>query len=149
MRKSLLFLSLVAAVPAMAQTKAEPAPNPSAPGSLQGNWSMTPDGSPPMSWVEPSKTGSLNLRYAALHGAKWSAPQTVASGRHFFRHPAEVPEVMQLSDKQWMAHWVEMPNESSEAEFVYVSSSTDGMHWTPPLMAHKDKNQVLHGLASM
>jgi BNR repeat-like domain len=149
MRNSLPLLILVAAAPVFAQTKAETAPNPSAPGSLQANWSTTPDGSPLMSWVEPSKSGSLNLRFAVLHGAKWSDPQTVAANRHFFRHPAEVPEVMQVSDKQWMAHWVEMPNESSEAEFVYVSSSTDGMHWTAPLMAHKDKKQVLHGLASM
>jgi hypothetical protein len=89
------------------------------------------------------------LRYAVFRGTKWSEPQTVAVNRHFFRHPAEAPEVMELTEKQWMAHWVEMPNESSEAEFVYVSSSTDGVHWTTPLMAHKDHNQVEHGLASM
>jgi hypothetical protein len=48
-----------------------------------------------------------------------------------------------------MAHWVEMPNEANEAEYVYVSSSTDGVHWTNPAMAHKDKSAVQHGLASM
>ncbi|HLK50151.1 MAG TPA: sialidase family protein, partial [Bryobacteraceae bacterium] len=149
MRKACLLLILSAAVPAFPQTKAEAVQNPSAPGSLQANWSATPDGSPLMSWVEPSKGGSLSLRYAVFRGGKWSDPQTVAANRHFFRHPAEVPEVIEISDKQWMAHWVEMPNESSEAEFVYVSSSTDGMHWSMPLMAHKDKGQVEHGLASM
>ena len=149
MRKIFLFVALSALSLAFSQSKPEALANPSAAGSLQPNWSTTPDGSPLFSWVEPSKTGSLNLRYAVLRGAKWSEPQTVATNRHFFRHPAEVPEVMQISDKQWMAHWVEMPNESSEAEFVYVSSSTDGMHWTPPVMAHKDRSQVEHGLASM
>jgi len=149
MRNTLLLVALSAALPVFGQSKAEAVPNPSAPGSLQPNWSTTPDGSPLMSWVEPSKSGSLNLRYAVMHGTKWSEPQTVATNRHFFRHPAEVPEVMQLGANQWMAHWVEMPNESSEAEFVYVSSSTDGAHWTPPVMAHKDRSQVEHGLASM
>ncbi len=148
MRRTFLFVVLAAATPLFGQTKAEVSPNPAAAGSLQPNWSTTQDGGALLSWVEPSKSG-LNLRYAVLHGAKWSEPQTVAVNRHFFRHPAEVPEVMQLGAKQWMAHWVEMPNESSEAEFVYVSSSADGVHWTTPLMAHKDKSQVEHGLASM
>lgn len=149
MRKSFLPVVLLAALPVFGQTKPETVPNPAAAGSLQPNWSTTPDGSPLLSWVEPSKSGELNLRYAVMHNGKWSEPQTVATNRHFFRHPAEVPEVMQIGDKQWMAHWVEMPNESSEAEFVYASSSTDGVHWTTPLMAHKDKSQVEHGLASM
>jgi hypothetical protein len=56
---------------------------------------------------------------------------------------------MALGDKQWMAHWVEMPKESSEAEFLYVSSSTDGVHWTAPAIAHKDRSEVQHGLVSM
>ncbi len=149
MRKIFVVAAFSAALPLFGQTKAEAVANPSAPGSLQPNWSSTPDGSPLLSWVEPSKAGSLNLRYAVFRSGKWSEPQTVAANRHFFRHPAEVPEVMQLSEKQWMAHWVEMPNESSEAEFVYVSSSTDGVHWTMPAMAHKDRSQVEHGLASM
>jgi hypothetical protein len=42
-----------------------------------------------------------------------------------------------------------MPNEANEAEYVYVSSSTDGIHWTTPLMAHHDRSAVQHGLASM
>jgi len=150
MRRICLSLLAAAALPAFGQTyKVEALANPSAASSLQGNWSATPDGSPLLSWVEPSKTGSYVLKYAVLHGSKWSEPQTVAANRHFFHHPAEIPEVIEVSDKQWMAHWVEMPNEANEAEFVYVSSSTDGVHWTPPVMAHKDRSQVEHGLASM
>ena len=150
MRTSLLLLSMALAVSGFSQTnQLEAVANPSAPGSLQPNWSVTPDGGALLSWVEPAKDGSLTLRYAVRHGAAWSEPRTVAANRHFFRHPAEVPEVMQLNDKQWMAHWVEMPNEANEAEFVNVSSSTDGVHWTAPVMAHKDRSQVQHGLASM
>lgn len=150
MRTSILVLSFTLAGSVFGQTyRAEAVANPSTSGSIQPNWSVTPDGSPLLSWVEPSKNGALTLRYAVWRGKAWSEPHTVAADRHFFRHPAEVPEVMQLNDHLWMAHWVEMPNEANEAEFVWASSSTDGVHWTAPLMAHKDHGQVEHGLASM
>ena len=127
----------------------EPLTNPAGAGSLQPNWSPLPDGGAILSWVEPSKAGSLSLRYAVRHGANWSEPRTIAAARHFFRHPAELPEVMQLSEHQWLAHWVETPKEESEAEYVYTSASTDGVHWTMPTMAHRDRAPVEHGLASM
>ena len=54
-----------------------------------------------------------------------------------------------MSDRLWFAHWVEMPSESSEAEYIYVSSSTDGVKWTTPILAHRDRSPGEHGLASM
>src|SRR5271166_3802203 len=129
--------------------KLDPTPNPSQPGSLQPNWSATPEGNPLLSWVEKAKDGSYSLRYAILRGSQWSEPRTVAAHRHFFRHPAEVPEVISLSGGSLLAHWVETRPESSEAEFVFVSASQDGMHWAQPVVAHKDRKPVLHGLVSM
>jgi hypothetical protein len=123
--------------------------NPAGDGSLQANWSTTAGGDALLSWVEPSKGGSYSLRYAVRQGTTWSEVRTVVTNRRFFRHPAEVPEVLALGDHQWMAHWVEMPNQSSEAEYVYVSSSQDGLHWTLPAIAHKDRSPVEHGLVSM
>ncbi len=122
--------------------------NPASAGSLQPNWSVTPDGATVLNWTEPSKDGSYSLRYAVRRGGSWSAPITVAAHRHFFRHPAEVPEVVQTTGDHWLAHWVEN-QEGSDAEFVYVSSSKDGAHWTAPAMAHRDRSPVEHGLASM
>jgi hypothetical protein len=129
--------------------RSEPLTNPAGAGSIQSNWSAPPDSGAILSWTEPGKDGSLSLRYAVLHGSKWSEPRTIAAQRHFFRHPAELPEVVQTGEHQWMAHWVEMPKEDSEAEYVYTSSSTDGLHWTMPAMAHRDRAPVQHGLASM
>jgi hypothetical protein len=150
MRDVALLLMLAAAVPGFGQKfTAETLANPAAAGSLQPNWSATPDGNAVLSWIEPTKDGSFSLRYAVRRGSNWSEARTIAEHRHFFRHPAEVPEVMALGDKQWMAHWVEMPKEGSEAEFLYVSSSTDGVHWTAPAIAHKDRSEVQHGLVSM
>jgi hypothetical protein len=114
--------------------RTEPLANPSAPGSVQPTWSAAADGSPILSWIEPIKNGDYSLRYAVRKGAAWSEPRTVIAGRHFFRNPAEAPEVIQLNDKLWMAHWVEMPKESSEAEYIYVSASVDSTVWSlsPP-----------------
>jgi hypothetical protein len=148
-RAGLLLLAGFA-VPVFGQKLAvESLPNPAGDGSLQPNWSTTQDGSAVLSWIEPLQDGSYSLRYAVHRGSAWSDPHTVAEHRHFFRHPAETPKVVAMEDGHWMAHWVEMPSESSEAEFVYVSSSTDGVHWTAPLMAHRDHSALEHGLVSM
>jgi hypothetical protein len=142
MRNAILFLLPMLAV---SQTlKVEPAANPSGPGSSQVNWSVTQDGSPLLSWIE-----SDELRYAIRKGAQWSAPRTIAAHRHFFHHPAEMPEVITLPGGSFLARWIEAPKTESEAEFIYVSASRDGIKWTTPVMAHHDHSDVQHGLASM
>jgi hypothetical protein len=145
-----LSLAALLALPAFSQTfSPTPLTNPSAPGSLQPNWSVAPDGSAVFSWIEPSQGGAFALRYAVRHGATWSPAITVAAHRHFFHQPAEMPEVLALPGGHWMAHWVEAPEGGDDAEYVYVSSSTDGKTWTMPLQAHHDHSAVQHGLASM
>jgi hypothetical protein len=132
-----------------AQTiKLEAAPNPSAQGSLQAHWGIAPDGSPLLSWVEAAN-GSYTLRYAVRHGAAWSEARTIVAGRKLWRHPAELPEIVSLSDGTMLAHWVEKGKDSSDAEDIFVSSSRDGLHWSEPVMAHHDHSPVQHGLASM
>jgi hypothetical protein len=137
-------------LPALSQTfTSTPLANPAGPGSLQPNWSVAPDGAAVFSWIEPSQGGAFALRYSVRHGATWSPAITIAAQRHFFHHPAEMPEVIALPGGHWFAHWVESPGGDSDADYVYVSSSTDGAHWTMPLQAHKDHSAVQHGLASM
>lgn len=145
---SLIFLTMPA--PVFSQGLAlSLVPSPAGDHSLQPNWSTTFDGGAILSWIEPAKGGAFSLRYAVRRGAAWSETHTVVANRRFFRHPAEAPEVIALAEHQWMAHWVEMPSESSEAEYVYVSSSTDGVRWSEPVIAHKDRSAVEHGLVSM
>ncbi len=145
-----LLLSALLALPALSQSfSATPLANPAGPESLQPNWSVAPDGSAVFSWIEPSKDGSFALRYSVRHAGAWSPAVTIAAHRHFFHHPAEMPEVIALAGGHWFAHWVESPGGDSDAEYVYVSSSTDGSHWTMPLEAHHDHSAVQHGLASM
>lgn len=124
--------------------KVEPTANPTGPNSSQVNWSLTQDGSPLLSWVE-----SDQLKYSIRKGAQWSEPRTIAAHRNFFHHPAEVPEVIAMPGGSFLAHWIEAPKTESEAEWVFVSASRDGVKWTTPAMAHHDKSDVEHGLASM
>jgi hypothetical protein len=140
---AVVLLGLVGAL--SAQTlKLESAPNPTGPGSSQVNLTAGADGAIILSWVE-----SETLKYAIRKGGQWSEPRTIAAKRHFFHHPAELPEVITMPGGVYLAHWIETPKPDSEAEFIYVSSSRDGMKWTAPAMAHHDKSDVQHGLASM
>lgn len=123
--------------------------NPSVAGSIQPNWAEAADGSPLLTWVEPSKDGSYRLQYAVHRASGWSAARTIASGRRFWRHPAEAPGLVSLSDGTLLAHWIENGKDSSDAEYIFVSSSRDGIHWTEPAMAHHDRSPVQHGLASV
>jgi len=123
--------------------------NPAVAGSIQPNWAVAADGSALLSWVEPTKGGGYTLKYAARKGAAWSEARTIATGRPFWRHPAEVPGLVSLSDGTLLAHWVEKGKESSDEETIYVSSSTDGLKWTKPLIAHHDHSPVQHGLVSI
>jgi hypothetical protein len=124
--------------------KVEPAANPTGAGSSQVNLSLTQDGSALLSWVE-----SDQLRYSIRKGTQWSEARMIAAHRNFFHHPAEMPEVITLPGGSFIAHWIEAPKTESEAEWVFVSASRDGIKWTTPVMAHHDKSDVEHGLASM
>jgi hypothetical protein len=145
-----ILITAVLALPAFSQTfSATPLANPAGPGGLQPNWSVAPDGAAVFSWIEPSEGDAFALRYAVRRGSSWTPAVTIAANRHFFHHPAEMPEVLALAGGHWLAHWVESPGGDSDAEYIYVSSSTDGTHWTTPLEAHHDRSPVQHGLASM
>ena len=151
MKKLLLAMQALLGLGSMSfgQTiKFDPVSNPSAMGSLQAHWGIAPDGSPLLSWVEAAN-GSYTLRYAFRHGSAWSEARTIVEDRHIWRHPAELPESVSLSDGTMLAHWVEKGKESSDAEDIFVSSSRDGIHWSEPVMAHHDHSPVQHGLASM
>jgi hypothetical protein len=130
--------------------KAEMQPNPSSMDSFQPSWSAAADGSPLLSWIEASgKEGLYTLKYSVRKGGQWSAPRVIVANRKFFRHPAEMPEVITLPDGTLFAPWIENPGGDDDAEFLNVSTSHDGVKWTAPTLAHKDRSMVQHGLASV
>ena len=144
------FLLAALSAPGFGQAlKVEPIANPSGATSLQAHWGTAQDGSPLLSWVETLKDGSHTLRYAIRRGAQWSESRMIATNRHFFRQPAESPSVISFADGSLLAEWVEIPPGASEAEYIYVSASKDGVKWTSPVMAHQDRSPVQHALVSM
>lgn len=152
MKYFLVFVAVLASVPAFAQTgKSEVVPNPSPAGASQANLTAGAGGDVILSWVEKDKTGDYSLRYSLRHAGAWSEARTIAAKRPFFHHAAELPEVIALSDGSLVAHWIETPAEGGEddAEFVTAAASKDGLKWTAPVIAHKDRHPVQHGLASI
>jgi hypothetical protein len=144
-----LFLALTVAAASFAQTsKLEVVANPSPSGSLEAHWATTQEGSPLLSWIEPAKNGYA-LRYSVRRDNGWSEPRTIVANRRFFRQPAESPSVISFPKGGLLAEWVEVPNDSSEAEYIYVSASADGGQWTAPVMVNKDRSPVQHALVSM
>jgi hypothetical protein len=129
--------------------KVEPVANPAPQASVEAHWGSASDGSPLLSWIEPMKGGSFALRYSVRHGGQWSEPRTIVANRHFFRQPAESPSVVSFPGGALVAEWVEIPESESEAEYIYVSASRDGIQWTTPVMANQDRSPVQHALVSM
>ncbi len=126
--------------------KVEAVPNPAPQGSIEAHWAMA-DGNPLLSWIEGAN-GSYQLRYSIRRGGQWSEPRTIVANRKFFRQPAESPSVVSFPGGALLAEWVEA-EPGSEAEYIYVSASKDGVQWTAPAMAHQDHSPVQHALVSM
>jgi hypothetical protein len=143
-----VFLTLANAVAFGQSMKVEPIANPAPQGSLEAHWGSAPDGSPLLSWIEPS-AGSFALRYSLRHGTQWSEAHTIVANRHFFRQPAESPSVVSFPSGALLAEWVEVPESASEAEYIYISASRDGIQWTTPVMANQDRSPIQHALVSM
>src|SRR5215510_5472965 len=79
--------------------KLTPAPNPAPAGSIHQNWSAAANGNALLSWVEPgAKEGVYVLKYAERTVTAWSPARVIASGRPLWRHPAEAPGMVSLSD---------------------------------------------------
>jgi len=105
MKSFCLLVFLTAALVGSAQAlRPTPVPNPAAAGSIQPNWAVAGDGSAMLSWVERANSGTYSLRYAVRRGSAWSEARTIVAGRRFWRHPAEVPELLSLSDGTLLAH---------------------------------------------
>src|SRR5665213_2047531 len=119
MKKICVLLLALLATRAFAQTgRAEAVANPTPAGSSQANLTAGAAGDLLLSWVEKAKDGSYTLRYSVRHSGAWSEARTIAAGRPFFHHPAELPEVIALSDGTLVAHWIESPEGQDDAEFV-------------------------------
>jgi hypothetical protein len=89
------------------------------------------------------------LSFAKAFAGVDTYSRTIVANRHFFRQPAESPSVVSFPSGVLLAEWVEVPESASEAEYIFVSPSRDGVQWTTPVMANQDRSPVHHALVSM
>ena len=69
--------------------------NPASHGSLAPGLSVTEEGTPILSWIEPSGT-SKALRFATWNGQGWAKPGTVLVNRDIEADSASPPNVVKL-----------------------------------------------------
>ena len=125
--------------------------SPAARGSTTPNLSVADDGRVYMSWLEPADTsGRYALRFAVLHGTRWSAPRTIRAGNDFFVNWADFPSIRVLGGGRLAAHWLQRSGRGSYAYGVRVSLSRDGgATWSAPIMPHRDSSQTEHGFVAL
>lgn len=124
--------------------------SPTAPGAAEPNLAVAPDGRVYMTWLEPVATGGHALRFSALRGTTWSAPQTIRAGTDFFVNWADFPSIQVLDGGRLVAHWLQRTGSGTYAYGVRISQSSDGgKSWSAPITPHRDSADVEHGFVAM
>lgn len=122
---------------------------PTKPGSGEPNLAVSPDGVVFLTWLEPSDSGHA-LRVASHDGTRWSAPNTIHSGRDFFVNWADFPSIEVLAGDRLAAHWLQRTGKGTYAYGVRISQSADaGRTWSAPVIPHRDTSQTEHGFVAL
>lgn len=119
-------------------------------GSSAPNLFATRDGSVLFSWFEEKELGAHVLRTAVRSGTGWSRPVNVVEDREFFVNWADFPSVMELSDGQWVVHWLEEVTGGTYSYHIKLATSSDrGESWSSAMTPHRDQSPTEHGFVSM
>ena len=107
------------------------------------------DGKLVLSWMAVNDAGA-SLHYADLDGQGLGKPQRVTTDPRMFVNWADLPSVMQLRDRHWVAHWLSYSADQTYSYDVLVAQSfDDGKTWSEPVTAHTDGTPTEHGFVSM
>ena len=110
--------------------------------------SLTPEGTPLLSWSEPDAEAHV-LRYSTWREGAWSPPTTAASGTDWFVNWADTPGVLALADGRTLAHWLAMhPDGDSPYAYDAAVSIRDASAMTKPTLLHDDGLAAEHGFVS-
>jgi hypothetical protein len=120
--------------------------------SAEPNLAATSDGRLLLSWIEPREGGGSRLRFAALGGAGWGEPSTIAEGDGWFTNWADFPMMVELPGGRLAAHYL-VRSEAAEAGYHYdvriVQSQDGGVTWSAPVTPHRDGVPAEHGFVSL
>jgi len=107
------------------------------------------DGTVILSWMEADDTGTT-LWYSPLGDGGWQARRAVVTGRPMFVNWADMPSVVPLSGRHWVAHWLERAGAETYAYHVALVQSFDGGDtWSEPVTPHTDDTPTEHGFVSL
>ena len=164
-KTALLALLLALSVSACSEqpsTLHEPVPlgSPAGAGSSAPNLFAADDGTVYLSWLEPVDTagsaaastrrGTFALRFATLRDSTWSEPRTIAQGDDWFVNWADFPSLVQASNGDLVAHWLQRTGENTYAYAVRTARSRDGgAGWSAPVTPHRDGTPTEHGFVSL
>lgn len=103
-----------------------------------------------MSWLQVEPDGRASLRHATYTGAAWSPVGTVAEGDDWFVNWADFPSVVPVSDRTWLAHWLQQRPGGVYAYDVRIAVSPDaGTTWGAPFSPHDDGTATEHGFVTL
>lgn len=124
--------------------------SPTGPGAAEPNITVGPDGKVYLSWMEPTPDSAMALRFSSWDGARWSAPQTIRSGRDYFVNWADFPSLAVQANGRMAAHWLQRFGATSYAYDIRISQSNDGgKTWGTPLQPHADHSATEKGFVTM
>ncbi|HUG98105.1 MAG TPA: sialidase family protein [Gammaproteobacteria bacterium] len=151
-RMPILLLALVAcqrdAAPNLELPQPEPLELGAPPGAAQPHLSASADYAY-LSWTEPADSGHA-LRFAAWDGSAWSAPRTIAAGRHWFVNWADFPSIEPVGGSVLIAHWLQRSGPGTYSyDVMMTQSADDGASWSEPFRPHDDGTLTEHGFVSI
>jgi hypothetical protein len=123
---------------------------PASANAAQPNLSQAPNDDLVLSWIERLPAGGHRLQmslYSAVE--KWSAPNTIAEGKHFFVNWADFPATQFLADGSLWAHNLEKNGVGTYAYDVILRRSNDkGKTWSKPMRVNAPV-EAEHGFVSL
>jgi hypothetical protein len=135
-----------------AETASSPrdVPFPGLAGSAQPRLAVGGDGTPVLSWLEPSADGAVALRYAVFDAGAFGEPREVTRGDDLFVNWADLPSVQPIAGDVWAAHWLKLAPDSAGAYHVATTASRDGGRtWSAPVQLNDDNAMAEHGFVEL
>lgn len=118
--------------------------------SGEPNLSKAIDGKIYLSWVEYENDSLDILRFAKLEGNGWSDSREISRGNNWFVNWADFPSLINSTDNNLTAHWLQKSADGTYDYDVHISQSNDGGEsWSSSIIPHNDGVNAEHGFVSM